>query len=419
MTTPKNNSIKVVKQEVTTPTENQFSLVARGLQALKLHTYKPRLKIETLKAKRLNLTLPPAAKMSQAKIASWAKIAQNHNRAVILKNGMTIHPDGRTQVNQQKALEYEAQMQSQRPVSSQNSHANNEDSYLQNRYELGYQYEHGSDSIEQNYEAAFMCYLQAAEGGHKLAISKVAEFSWQSYSFPEGDNLAYDWYVKQAYAGHVWAQWFLGCACHYGRGIEEYYPEAIKWYTMAAKNNEPKSQWHLSLIYAEELGFSEDDEQLSFYWCHKAAEQGYGPAAYDCLIGYDAKVTEDEKNDFIISAKKWLEPDLATSSGVEKYHYSLILLGKNRHGDDVGIGSPHNLFRNHDKGMYWLVAAAEAGGAVPSYTLGNVLLENHSTELAISWFMRSANNAFKAGNLEGGHAVTKLKELGVDWKPQS
>ena len=74
MTTPKNNSIKVVKQEVTTPTENQFSLVARGLQALKLHTYKPRLKIETLKAKRLNLTLPPAAKMSQAKIASWAKI---------------------------------------------------------------------------------------------------------------------------------------------------------------------------------------------------------------------------------------------------------------------------------------------------------------------------------------------------------
>lgn len=52
------------------------------------------------------LTLLPAAEMTQRQIAVWQRIANNHNRRVVLKNGLTVEPTGEVTVNEKLAEQF-------------------------------------------------------------------------------------------------------------------------------------------------------------------------------------------------------------------------------------------------------------------------------------------------------------------------
>lgn len=68
----------------------------------------PAQKHQSMKVPKVEL--PPADKMSQQEIKAWAKAARNHNRQVLLKNGLEISPAGEVTINQEKAQQYEASL---------------------------------------------------------------------------------------------------------------------------------------------------------------------------------------------------------------------------------------------------------------------------------------------------------------------
>ncbi|MBR4182103.1 MAG: sel1 repeat family protein, partial [Candidatus Methanomethylophilaceae archaeon] len=58
-----------------------------------------------------------------------------------------------------------------------------------------------------------------------------------------------------------------------GRGVEQSYDEALKWYRKGAENGNSYAQTNLGHLYSQGLGVEKSDEE-AFGWYLKAAEQG-------------------------------------------------------------------------------------------------------------------------------------------------
>ena len=88
------------------------------------------------------------------------------------------------------------------------------------------------------------------------------------------------------------SQWSL--ANHYDRGryLPRDYPEAAKWYAVAAREGLAAAQYELGTLYAEGVGVEHSD-QAAFSLMNSAADQAYPPAvAYEqaMLAGRDYRV---------------------------------------------------------------------------------------------------------------------------------
>lgn len=88
------------------------------------------------------------------------------------------------------------------------------------------------------------------------------------------------------------SQWSL--AHHYDRGryLPRDYPEAAKWYAVAAREGLAAAQYELGTMYAEGVGVEQSD-QAAFSLMDSAADQAYPPAlAYEqaMLAGRDRRV---------------------------------------------------------------------------------------------------------------------------------
>ena len=67
--------------------------------------------------------------------------------------------------------------------------------------------------------------------------------------------------------------------------MEENHQEAVKWYTLAAEQDNGEAQYLLSICYERGIGVEANDS-LSFYWCQKAAKQGLLDAQYALAARY-------------------------------------------------------------------------------------------------------------------------------------
>lgn len=132
---------------------------------------------------------------------------------------------------------------------------------------------------------------RAAEQGDANAQSRLG------YSYFEGKGVeqnyaeAVKWFRRAAEQGDVYAQNGLGNMYFEGKGTEQSYTEAVKWYCKAAKQGDAYAQNGLAYMYANGLGIERDYTE-AVKWCRKAVEQGHADAQKNLDI-YAAGVAEN------------------------------------------------------------------------------------------------------------------------------
>ena len=77
------------------------------------------------------------------------------------------------------------------------------------------------------------------------------------------------------------AQYTLGSAYYFGRGVTSAFGEAVKWYCWAASDGHTNAQWRLGEIFGE-VG----DHEEALEWYRKAAEQGQIYAQWRLAAAY-------------------------------------------------------------------------------------------------------------------------------------
>ncbi len=94
---------------------------------------------------------------------------------------------------------------------------------------------------------------------------------------PETRALAQD--EQRAHAGDPQAQFRLAKRYDSGRGVARSYPEALKWYRLAAEQGHAEAALNVGLMYQEGHGVRRD-RAAALRWLQRAAEAGSGDAQY-------------------------------------------------------------------------------------------------------------------------------------------
>lgn len=99
----------------------------------------------------------------------------------------------------------------------------------------------------------------------------------------------------KATAGDAEAQFSLGMAYEFGRGVPQDYPEAVSWYRKAANQSHAGAQYCLGYAYFQGQGVPQDDVQAAAWW-RKAADQGFVRAQSNLAVMYETGegVPEDD-----------------------------------------------------------------------------------------------------------------------------
>ena len=93
---------------------------------------------------------------------------------------------------------------------------------------------------------------------------------------------------KEAEAGDPGAQCRLGFMYDTGRGVEQNFAEAVKWYRKSADQGIAEAQNNLGKMYEQGLGVAQDYAEAA-RWYRLAAEQGLAEAQYS--LGFIYKYT--------------------------------------------------------------------------------------------------------------------------------
>ena len=77
--------------------------------------------------------------------------------------------------------------------------------------------------------------------------------------------------------GNADGQFNLGLCYAAGKGVEQNYKEAVRWFTEAAEQGEPDSMYQLARCYGAGLGVDVDDDK-SLHYLIESAKLGWKPA---------------------------------------------------------------------------------------------------------------------------------------------
>jgi len=121
--------------------------------------------------------------------------------------------------------------------------------------------------------------------------------------FETDKQKAFEYYMKAAETGYAIAQYNIGCMHNFGSvpNQEKNIPEAIKWYTLAAQQGEPDSQYLLAGVYSDHY----NDMEQAMKWYVKAARQNHPPAVYrlqhilvnNHRIGYEYIIYQEQERE--------------------------------------------------------------------------------------------------------------------------
>jgi len=85
---------------------------------------------------------------------------------------------------------------------------------------------------------------------------------------------------QKAEEGDADAQFNLGIMYDNGKGVEQDYKEAVKWFRKVAEQGYADGQFGLGVMYAEGQGVEQDYKE-AVKWFREAAEQGDAKAQYN------------------------------------------------------------------------------------------------------------------------------------------
>lgn len=142
-----------------------------------------------------------------------------------------------------------------------------------------------ADSLEEVVEAYNKGnYAQVLELLHPLAAMGIADAQYRLgfiYHMGKGVDQDYQkaakWYYLAAEQGHAVAQNNLGWMFDVGKGVAQDYQEAVKWYRLAAEQGDAVAQNNLGWLYDEGKGVVQDYQEAA-KWYRLAAEQGHAVA---------------------------------------------------------------------------------------------------------------------------------------------
>lgn len=219
---------------------------------------------------------------------------------------------------------------------------------------------------------------------HKVQVTEtvVAEPEVHSINIPE--------LLVLAEHGDAEAQYKLGKAYDAGRGVEQDYQNAAKWYQKSAELGYLNAQYNLAVLYENGDGVSKDIDK-AFFWFSKAAEQG-DPEA-QCNIGTMYADGTGVSRD-LTSAIEWY-----SKAAMQNYAEAMNHLGAiYEKGDGIDVDML--------KAVEWYTKAAELGYAVAQsnlgmlYSLGNGVPKDPA--IAIAWLRKSADQGCPEGQLNLG-----------------
>ena len=127
-------------------------------------------------------------------------------------------------------------------------------------------------------------YAQVLELLRPLAALRIADAQYRlGFIFHMGKGVDQDyqkaakWYYLAAEQGHAVAQNNLGWMFDIGKGVAQDYQEAVRWYRLAAEQGDAVAQNNLGWMYEEGKGVVQDYQEAA-RWYHLAAEQGHAVA---------------------------------------------------------------------------------------------------------------------------------------------
>jgi len=193
--------------------------------------------------------------------------------------------------------------------------------------------------------------------------------------------------------GNVRAQFFLGLS--YSAGTPKNNVEAVKWFSMAAKQGYAEAQASLGLSYRNGTGVHKDDAE-AVKWCRKAAEQG--DARGQLQLGHMYLSGSGVQEDYV-EAVKWY------SKAAEQGHSTAQLaLGLSYY---VGWG----VQKDYTEAVKWYRQSAEQGEPKAYYQLGVAYHKGDGVPKdsvqAYMWFILSGSSRFA----ESATEVSAKKEL--------
>ena len=117
---------------------------------------------------------------------------------------------------------------------------------------------------------------------HVLRCGRYYEGRGVDQNFPE----AFKWFQRAAEQGFPPAHHNLGLMYDHGHGVEQDYGKAAKFYEIAAEKGISKAQYYLALMLANGLGV-EHDYGASSAWLHRAVDLGCPEAQYSLAHYYE------------------------------------------------------------------------------------------------------------------------------------
>ncbi len=201
-------------------------------------------------------------------------------------------------------------------------------------------------------------------------------------------------YRAAAEAGDPAAQFALGKCYEEGRGVEQDWHTALRWYETAAGLGHAGAQHTLGNCYAYGMDV-QPDYQKAFSWFQKAAEQGHPNAQYMLGVSYTHGLAGVQDN--ALAAEWFTRAAEAGDLDAQVNLAEAYLEGRGVEQDE-------------EQALHWLKTAAGRGHADAQANLAWFYLNGEGVEEdrdeAIRWYRRAA---------EQGHrgAKEKLAELGA------
>ena len=235
----------------------------------------------------------------------------------------------------------------------------------------------------------------------KIYLIMILFFATASGVFAQTANIVT--LTLKAKSGEAEAQNALGEAYYDGKGVTENLPEAVKWFTKAAEQENAKAQYNLGICYYYGYGVQYRDRREAVKWYTRAAEQGNADAQND--LGYCYEFGEGvDKN--LKEAVKWYTK--AAEQGLPLAQCNLGACYEN--GDWVE--------KNLEEAVKWYTKAANQEYARAQYNLalsydkGEGVAKNDSE--AMKWYLKAVKNNYpQAAYYYGAMLLAGDKQKGV------
>ena len=162
-------------------------------------------------------------------------------------------------------------------------------------------------------------------------------------SIPAGISLGEIW--EKIQAGNLEAQFQLGLAYYFGKGMKEDKEAAVRWWRLSAEQGLAKAQYNLGVVYHKGEGVAQNYAE-AVKWFQNAAEQGHAEAQFSLGVVYH-KGKGVAQN--YAEAVKWYQS--AAQQGLAKAQYNL----------GVAYHKGEGVAQDDAEAVKWYRRAAEQG----------------------------------------------------------